>query len=86
MKIKCLNCGGTLTGEESYCPYCSEKVVNRCRECGKELDSFKHKYCPLCKEKKDNNRKNVLKKLSTGAVTVIAVTTTVLKRGIFKKK
>lgn len=57
-KLVCLNCGGVLFEDESFCPICGEKcpsasinpVIPKCVHCGNRIDDDA-KYCNNCGEK-----------------------------------
>jgi RNA polymerase subunit RPABC4/transcription elongation factor Spt4 len=57
-KLSCLNCGGALFGDESFCPICGEKSSITCENhnglkcvhCGNRIDDDA-KYCNNCGEK-----------------------------------
>lgn len=53
-KIKCSNCGKEISSNNSFCPYCGEKVIKqadkkKCSHCNKEVE-IDSKYCPHCGE------------------------------------
>ena len=56
-KFICEKCGNELNGNEEFCPNCNEKIVYKCKKCGKELTNGKQDICPFCntecKEKAD---------------------------------
>lgn len=43
----CPNCDEPLTGEESYCPNCGEKIEDRCPNCSYDLSGGEN-FCPDC--------------------------------------
>lgn len=62
MSWKCEKCGQKLKGREKFCPECAEKVVYKCKGCGKIMDNGKHRYCPVCSTERAEKRGEVLKK------------------------
>lgn len=83
MSWKCEKCGQKLKGREKFCPECAEKIVYKCKGCGKIMDDGKHRYCPVCNTERAEKRGDAIKKAGGTVAAVGSIAVAVVTRGKF---
>ncbi|MHC4663139.1 MAG: zinc ribbon domain-containing protein [Planctomycetota bacterium] len=46
---ECKECGKTVQSDWKFCPNCGEKLLQKCLNCGKQIENETWKFCPHCR-------------------------------------